>query len=82
VTTVTLRFFAAARASAGTGEKTLTGDALTIRACLELARSGAADYDEVMTRCSFLVDSIATTDRELPLADGAVVDILPPFAGG
>jgi len=82
VTTVTLRFFAAARASARTGEKTVTGDSLTIRDCLALAKSEAPDYDEVMARCSFLVDSIATTDRELVLQDGAVVDVLPPFAGG
>ncbi len=83
MTTVTLRFFAAARAAAGESEKSVTGDgALTIAGALDLARSSAVDYDEIMARCSFLVDSVSVTDRELQLADGAVVDILPPFAGG
>jgi molybdopterin synthase sulfur carrier subunit len=36
----------------------------------------------VLTACSFLVDGTSTRDRALALAPGAVVDVLPPFAGG
>ena len=83
MTTVTLRFFAAARAAAGTSSTAISADGpLTIEGALALARSDASDYDEIMARCSFLVDAIAATDRELVLTDGSVVDILPPFAGG
>ena len=83
MSTVTLRFFAAARAAAETDERSFTfDDAVTISAALERARTSAADYDATMGRCSFLVNAIATTDRGLLLGDGDVVDVLPPFAGG
>jgi len=36
----------------------------------------------VLTACSFLVDGTSTRDRALVLSPGAVVDVLPPFAGG
>jgi molybdopterin synthase sulfur carrier subunit len=36
----------------------------------------------VLTACSFLVDGTQTRDRSVALAPGAVVDVLPPFAGG
>ena len=38
--------------------------------------------ERVLTACSFLVDGTSTRDRTLVLAPGAVVDVLPPFAGG
>jgi len=83
MTTVTLRFFAAARAAAGTSERTVSDEGpLTIAGAIGLAHAGAADYDEVTSRCSFLVNGIATTDREKLLTDGDTVDVLPPFAGG
>jgi hypothetical protein len=36
----------------------------------------------VLDRCSFLLDEVAVRDRELSLHDGALLDVLPPFAGG
>jgi sulfur-carrier protein len=38
--------------------------------------------ERVLTACSFLVDGTTTRDRALVLSPGAVVDVLPPFAGG
>ena len=38
--------------------------------------------ERVLTACSFLVDGTSTRDRALVLAPGAVIDVLPPFAGG
>jgi molybdopterin converting factor small subunit len=38
--------------------------------------------ERVLTACSFLVDGTSTRDRASALAPGAVVDVLPPFAGG
>jgi molybdopterin converting factor small subunit len=38
--------------------------------------------ERVLTACSFLVDGTSTRDRALQLSPGAVVDVLPPFAGG
>ena len=37
---------------------------------------------EVLARCSFLVDGVRTSDADAPIAPGASVDVLPPFAGG
>jgi molybdopterin synthase sulfur carrier subunit len=40
------------------------------------------DFGRVLDRCSFLLDEVAVRDRELSLHDGALLDVLPPFAGG
>ena len=80
-TTVTVRYFAGARAAAGVD--TETHDAGTLD---ELVGQIVADHGErlerVLTACSFLVDGTETRDRASVLAPGAVVDVLPPFAGG
>jgi sulfur-carrier protein len=88
VASVTVRFFAAARAASGAGERLLTvSDPATIASALDAARTAVPDadragFDAVMARCSFLVNEIATGDRENPLRDGDLIDVLPPFAGG
>ncbi|SNS61699.1 Molybdopterin converting factor, small subunit [Geodermatophilus pulveris] len=78
---MTVRYFAGARAAAGVD--TETRDAGTLQ---ELVGQIADDHGErlerVLTACSFLVDGTQTRDRSLALAPGAVVDVLPPFAGG
>jgi molybdopterin converting factor small subunit len=38
--------------------------------------------ERVLTACSFLVDGTQARDRATALSPGAVVDVLPPFAGG
>jgi molybdopterin converting factor small subunit len=37
---------------------------------------------EVIAACSVLIDGVAAGSSSAPLADGCVVDLLPPFAGG
>lgn len=77
---VTVRYFAGARAAAGVAEETLAastlGDVVT-----ELTGRGEP-LSRVLTACSYLVDGLAARDHDLPLRDGATVDVLPPFAGG
>jgi molybdopterin synthase sulfur carrier subunit len=74
VNVVTVRFFAAARAAVGVSTSEVGAAALG-----EALRS----FDQpVLARCSYLVNGIAVTDLAHPLADGDVVDVLPPFAGG
>jgi molybdopterin converting factor small subunit len=78
---ITVRYFAGARAAAGVD--TETREAATLD---ELVGQIVGDHGErlerVLTACSFLVDGTTTRDRALSLAPGAVVDVLPPFAGG
>ncbi|MGV7904314.1 MoaD/ThiS family protein, partial [Mycobacterium kansasii] len=39
------------------------------------------ELGRVLTRCSFLLDEVAVRDVAAP-ASGAMLDVLPPFAGG
>ena len=79
--TVTVRYFAGARAAAGVDTESRDAGSLD-----ELVGQIVGEHGErlerVLTACSFLVDGTTTRDRSLSLADGAVVDVLPPFAGG
>ena len=84
VTTVTVRYFAAARAAAGLEVEPVevpVGSSVDILLKTLRARHGD-DLARVLDRCSFLLDEVAVRDRDTRLPDGAVVDVLPPFAGG
>jgi len=75
---VVVRYWAGARRAAGTETETLSAGTLAeLRALLqarpELARIAAV--------ASFLVDGQQASD-DAALADGAEIDVLPPFAGG
>ena len=88
--TATLRFWAAAREAAGAAEETVR--AATLAEALDEAvrrrggaQAGGAELDRVLARSSVLLDGIRIGRAErasVPLPDGAVVEILPPFAGG
>ena len=82
--TVTVRYFAAARAAAGVESEAVAVPAgPTVEILLKTVRAGHGDdLSRVLDRCSFLLDEVAVRDRDVVLADGAVVDVLPPFAGG
>jgi molybdopterin synthase sulfur carrier subunit len=77
---IQVRYFAAAKAATGVAEETRElSDGATIDGFLtELGSTSAA----VFARCSFIVNGTATTDRGRVLADGDLIDVLPPFAGG
>ena len=78
---VTVRYFAGARAAAGVD--TETRDAGSLEELVgQLVDAHGERLQRVLTACSFLVDGTTTRDRALVLAPGAVVDVLPPFAGG
>jgi len=80
----TLRYWAAARAAAGVAEETTS--ASTLAEALLLARSVRDDrFGRVLEVCSFVVDGKPVGARDhtqVQLADGGLVDVLPPFAGG
>jgi molybdopterin converting factor small subunit len=75
---VTVRYWAGAARAAGTQTEELEARTLAeLRAVLSDRPSLAA----VSRVASFLVDG-AQADDAAPLPPGAVVDVLPPFAGG
>jgi molybdopterin synthase sulfur carrier subunit len=78
---VLVRYFAAARAAAGVSEEKVA--AATLADLLSvISQAHGPKLASVLARCSFLVDGLACHDRSMPLAADAVVDVLPPFAGG
>ncbi len=75
--TATVRYFAGAKAAAGTRQETVT---------LPAGATLAADHGDALARVlaasSLLLDETAVHDPAVPLPAGAVLDVLPPFAGG
>ena len=82
--TVTIRYFAAARAAAGAETEPLElREGATVDDALAAIRERhGAELARVLDRCSFLLDEVAVRDRSAIVPAGATLDILPPFAGG
>jgi molybdopterin converting factor small subunit len=81
---VTIRYWAAAKDAAGISEETVDADTVAVAVAGAVARHGER-LAAVLARCTYLVDDVPVDRRELAairLADGAVVEALPPFAGG
>lgn len=84
--TVTMRYWAAAKHAAGVAEETISAETLGDALAAALAgRDGATALRSVLARSSFLVDG-SPVGRRAPdsvlLTESAVVEVLPPFAGG
>jgi sulfur-carrier protein len=83
---VTIQYWAAAREAAGVAAETV--DAQTLAEALELIVARRGDDQRlrsVLSASSFLVDGAAAGRRvaaDLVLADAAVIEVLPQFAGG
>ena len=77
---VTVRYWAGARAAAGVAEERLAGVSTVddLDAHLSTARPGLL---AVLPVCSVLVGGRASSGGD-QIAPGAVVEVLPPFAGG
>ena len=83
---VTIRYWAAAKEAAGTPEEPV--DAATLRDALDAvvaSRQPDSRLAAVIARSSFLVnaDPVGRAAKEsIVLDEGAVIEVLPPFAGG
>ena len=89
VRNVTLRYWASARAAAGTDTDELeVPGPVSLTDLLSRAREAHADsprFAQVLSCCSVMVgDRPVTTDdpAEVVVHPGATVEFLPPFAGG
>jgi len=78
---VTVRYFAGARAASGVDTETRSAESLDDLLGQIVATHGER-LERVLTACSFLVDGTQIRDRAHALSPGSVVDVLPPFAGG
>ena len=83
-TTITVRYFAAARAAAGIeADKVQVSSAATVADLLDAVRAEhGPELTRVLARCCYLLDEVAVRDHDAPVADATNLDVLPPFAGG
>lgn len=78
-----MRYFAAARAAAGSDSEQLTvGTGATVGELVDGLGGRSRELARVLVRCSFLCDGLAVRDQAQPLQAGNTIDVLPPFAGG
>ncbi|MEV4581961.1 MoaD/ThiS family protein [Nonomuraea jabiensis] len=78
-----VRYWAAAKEAAGVAEESF--EAVTLGELMTKITQNHEDLARVVRRSSFLVDGTPVGKRphdEVVLADGATVEVLPPFAGG
>ena len=78
--TVLVRYWAGARAAAGVENERLTG-VDTVSDLLERLAAAHPALEAVLPVCSVLIGGRASTADD-PVPPGAVVEVLPPFAGG
>ena len=82
--TISLYYWAGARAAAGVESERFDAD--TVAEALAAARVSRADprFDRVLGASSLLVDGLAVHADDLarPRAEDTRVEVLPPFAGG
>ena len=80
---ITVRYYAAARAAAGSDSEQLTvRPGATVRELVDGLGGRSRELARVLVRCSFLCDGLAVRDQAQPLRAGNTIDVLPPFAGG
>jgi molybdopterin synthase sulfur carrier subunit len=80
---VNVRYFAAARAAAGTDSEAVSVNSdTTVAELADLLGSRDLTLAKVLLRCSYLCDGIAVRDTGMRLRSGQTIDVLPPFAGG
>ena len=83
---VTVRYWAAAKAAAGVPEESV--EATTLAQALDAVVAGRRPDDplrSVLARSSFLVNATPAgraAKESVLLDEGALVEVLPPFAGG
>lgn len=80
--TITIRYFAGARAAAGVPEEVVPAGWSLEKLSADLTARHGTGLGRVLQIASFLVDGVTWHDQQAMLPAGATVDVLPPFAGG
>jgi molybdopterin synthase sulfur carrier subunit len=80
----TVRYFGGAKIAAGMRSElvALRAGASVDGLVTALAESHGEALARVLAAASFLLDEVAVHDRSIAVPDGAVIDVLPPVAGG
>ena len=76
----TVRYFAGARAAAGTATETVAAG--SVKELVDLLGERHGDrLGRILGACSLLVDGLACHEPATELSATSTVDVLPPFAG-
>jgi molybdopterin converting factor small subunit len=75
-----IKFYAAARDAFGANETFVQPDSV-LQIFSKLSENNSA-LEQVLKRCSVLIDGDICHNHERVLLSGESLDILPPFAGG
>ena len=83
---VTLRYWASARAAAGAEQEQIpVAGPVDLASLVARASAGRDRLAEVLATCSVLIGDLPVASADpatVTVAPGAVVEFLPPFAGG
>lgn len=80
---VQIRYWAAARSAAGRSEETVDADDCGAAVASVVERAVGTPLEPVLAASSFLVDGVRRGRNDLAAIPApAVVEVLPPFAGG
>jgi sulfur-carrier protein len=81
---LTVRYFAGARAAAGVPDESIqvTGTPTVAEVLALVHERHGEPLARVLAAASFLLDGVAVRDRGIQVRPGAMLDVLPPFAGG
>lgn len=79
---IRVRYFAGAREASGVASEDLPGPTTAGGLRTELTARHGDGLRDVLPKCALLVAGTRATSDEIPVPDGATVDVLPPFAGG
>lgn len=77
----TVRYFAAAAEAAGTHQEQVSASTVESLVARLIAKHGDV-LESVLRRSSLLHEGRYVSDPDVTLAADAVIDVLPPFAGG
>jgi len=79
--TILIRFWAGAKAAAGVESEEIQASTVS-DALAQVSEAKSSEFARVIQRSSLLLDGVVVHDRELALANGQILEVLPPFAGG
>ncbi|MGN6160097.1 MAG: MoaD/ThiS family protein [Marmoricola sp.] len=78
---LTVRYFASARAASGVAEEKYEGETVAEVLAMVTDRHGAR-MAAILEASSVLLDGTRVSDRSVALGGSAELEVLPPFAGG
>lgn len=83
--TVTVRYWAAARAAAGVDQETIAAATLGEALDVIVTAHDDARFTQIVQHCAILHGEVPVAGRDpggVALSEGDVLEFLPPFAGG